>query len=48
MTFVVYPNYWVHGGIIGIIMAGYIAGRQWLKQAVEMESSLRSSVLQDF
>lgn len=35
MTFVVYPNYWVHGGIIGIIMAGYIAGRQWLKQAVE-------------
>ena len=30
MTFVVYPNYWVHGGIIGIIMAGYIAEGQRL------------------
>ena len=48
MTFVVYPNYWVHGGIIGIIMAGYIAGRQWLKQAVENGVQFKKFRLQDF
>lgn len=35
MSFVVYPKYWVHGGIIAFIAAGTIALRQWLKKAVE-------------
>lgn len=38
MSFVVYPNYRLHGSIVALIGVGYVAGREWLKKAVESGS----------
>lgn len=40
MSFVVYPNYRLHGSIVALIVAGYVALRQWLTSMVAAGNEL--------
>ncbi len=43
MSFVVYPNYRLHGSIVALILVGYFAGREWLKKAVTAGTQINGS-----
>ena len=43
MSFVVYPNYRLHGSIVALILVGYFAVREWLKKAVTAGTQINGS-----
>lgn len=43
MSFVVYPNYRLHGSIVALILVGYFAGREWLKKTVTAGTQIDGS-----
>ena len=43
MSFVVYPNYRLHGSLTALIAIGYVGIREWLKKAVEAGTQMKGS-----
>ena len=43
MSFVVYPNYRLHGSLTALIAIGYVGIREWLKKAVEAGKQMKGS-----
>ena len=43
MSFVVYPNYRLHGFLTALIAIGYVGIREWLKKAVEAGTQMKGS-----
>ena len=43
MSFVVYPNYRLHGLLTALIAIGYVGIREWLKKAVEAGTQMKGS-----